>query len=60
MKIVSLLFISCLLAACASHPATVPQGYKVCHTDRECNHRAGEYCGFQGVDTVPVCKGGWK
>jgi hypothetical protein len=61
MKFVSLLFISCLLAACcASHPATVPQGYMVCHSDHECNLKAGEYCGFVAVDTVPVCRGGWK
>lgn len=36
------------------HVYTVPTGYKVCTHPASC-HRP-EYCGFVGVDTVPVCK----
>jgi hypothetical protein len=32
----------------------IPAGHKVCRSARDC--RFPEYCGFIGVNTVPVCK----
>ncbi len=47
-----------LVPACHPNPAnyTVPAGYKTCHTSWDCNHAAGEFCGFMGVDTYAVCR----
>jgi len=33
---------------------TVPAGYKPCRHNFDCGR--GEYCGFVGVDTYPVCR----
>jgi hypothetical protein len=48
LTIVSLLLIS---ACTVMKP---PVNAKRCYNDGECNY--GEYCGFYGVDTAPVCK----
>ena len=53
MKYLSFLILGLFVVAC--HPVySVPPGHKVCHRNSECH--AGEYCGFIGVDTYPVCR----
>jgi hypothetical protein len=59
MKYLSLLFIVLVATACyVPNPRNyhVPAGYKTCHTNYECNTKDGEFCGFMGVDTYPVCR----
>ena len=47
-----------LTAGCAYPAASlpIPQGYKACHTDYDCNEDRGEFCGFIKMDTPPVCR----
>lgn len=55
-------FMGVMAAGCHPNPANyhVPAGYRTCTSDLECDMKRGEYCGFVGVDTYAVCRGGWK
>jgi hypothetical protein len=58
MKYILILSILTLMSACHPNPAnyTVPDGYKPCSTNYECDIENGEYCGFVHVDTYAVCR----
>lgn len=47
-----------LIAACHPNPANyhVPQGYRTCTSDMDCDRASHEFCGFVGVDTYAVCR----
>lgn len=45
-----------LTAACQPITYRVPQGYRTCRNDYDCDKRDGEFCGFVGVDTYAVCR----
>jgi hypothetical protein len=58
MKYLSLLLVTLFAVLCvpACHPVyTHPAGYQSCHNNYDC-HGHGEFCGFVGVDTYPVCR----
>ena len=42
-----------IMMACAIPNAKVPDGYKSCSADSQCDE--GQYCGFKFVDTGAVC-----
>lgn len=50
----NILTIAALLLVSACVVMKPPTNAKRCGNDGECNN--GEYCGFYGVDTPPVCK----
>ena len=59
MKFLSLIgatLIVSVLSGCHPVKAHVPHGHTLCQKDEDCNEDAGEYCGFIGVDTYPVCR----
>lgn len=59
MKYFSLLmFVILMISACTVNSAkySLPEGYKPCTSDNDCNKRTNEYCGFVGVDTYAVCR----
>lgn len=57
-KIILLFLVVCTIIACHSSSTIykVPEGYKPCKSDNDCNIDQGEYCGFVRVDTYAVCK----
>lgn len=50
------IFLALIISSCAFklNMSTVPPGAKRCGNDGACAD--GEYCGFYGVDSPPVCK----
>jgi hypothetical protein len=62
MKIMSLLMVLSFLTlvACQINSANyhVPAGYVRCQKNEDCRGPGhfGEFCGFVGVDTYPVCR----
>jgi hypothetical protein len=56
MKYLALLVIALSLISCAVNTSNykVPENSRPCRYSHDCGR--GEYCGFKGVDTYPVCK----
>jgi hypothetical protein len=54
MKIAIIVLFGLVACSNATPLITVPQGYKTCASDYDCNR--GYYCGFVKLNTYAVCR----